>query len=358
MKIPLAKPQISEEDITAVTGVLKSGRLALGPMAVEFEKVLATRVGVSHGVAVSSGTAGLHLLLLALGVGPGHEVITTPFSFVASSNAILYVGAVPVFVDIDPQSLCIDPSAVEEAVTPRTRAILAVDVFGHPADYDALGQIARAHGLLLIGDSCEALGSELRGVPVGNPQLADAAVFAFYPNKQITTGEGGCVVTDDAEVSKLIGSLRNQGRGHDGQWLVHERLGYNYRLDELSAALGLSQLRRLDQFLEQRSAVAALYEKRLSPLVARGLLDLQGVDSSVTKMSWFVYVVRVDRQFEPFYQIRFGHRSGAFPIAEDIGARSIALPFFNDMSAEQVDYVGTALEDALFGRIGAGDANA
>jgi len=366
--IPLARPDIGELEIELVNRVLRSETLSLGPMAEEFERSLAAYVGAPHAVAVSSGTAGLHVVLAALGLGPGDEVVTTSFSFVATANAVLYERARPVFVDVEPEYLCLDPDLVAAAITPRTRAILAVDVFGHPARLDRLREVARAHGIALVDDACEALGSELGGVRLGDPALADAAVFAFYPNKQMTTGEGGMVVTADLELARLCRSLRNQGRGEGTGWLVHERLGYNYRMDEMSAALGLGQLRRLEELLAARTRVAGLYAERLAGVEG---IRLPQVAPDV-RMSWFVYVVRLDPSFDrdrvmaylasrgiasrpyfqpihlqPFYRERFGYRGGELPVTEAAGRSCLALPFYGLMTADQVDTVATALEEAL-----------
>ena len=252
--IPMSFPDINNDDICAVTAVLRSGQLALGPQAVAFERLVADYAGVKHGIAVNSGTSALHLLVRALGLGPGDEVLVPSFTFAASVNAILYEGATPVFVDIEPETYNLDPSDLARKITPRTKAIMAVDVFGHPADWDAIQAVAEAHNLRVIDDSCEALGAEYKGHRVGS--FGDAATFAFYPNKQMTTAEGGMIVTDDDEIARLCRSMRNQGRGEMGAWLEHERLGYNYRLDELSAALGVSHFNRLETFLAKRARVA------------------------------------------------------------------------------------------------------
>lgn len=372
MKVPLSRPDVSEDDRRAVLGVLSGPHLALGPKLAEFEQAIARMAGTSYGIGVSSGTSGLHVALLALGIVPGDEVITTPFSFIASSNAILYTGALPVFVDVEPETFALDPDRVEAGVTPRTRAILVVDPFGHPAELDRIRDIAQRHHLKVVEDACEALGSEWKGVPCGNGRYADVAVFAFYPNKQITTGEGGCVVTDDPEVDKLCRSLRNQGRGEMGVWLDHERLGYNYRLDEMSAALGLSQLRRLDEFIAARQRVAERYQQLLKPLEDAGWLRLPKVRPEVTRLSWFVYVVHVappiDRDavlvglrergvecrpyftpihLQPFYRQRFGYHEGAFPVTEAAGRTGIALPFFNRITEEEQEYVAETLRALL-----------
>lgn len=375
MRVPLSRPDIGELDREAVLEVLEGPALALGPKLREFEQAVAERAGTSYGVGVNSGTSGLHIALLALGVGPGDEVVTTPFSFIASSNAILYTGARPVFVDIEPQTYALDPDRVEAAITPQTKAILVVDPFGHPAQLDRIREIARHHDLKVVEDACEALGSEWKGVPCGNGRYADVAVFAFYPNKQITTGEGGCVVTDDPGVDKLCRSLRNQGRGEADVWLDHERLGYNYRLDEMSAALGLSQLRRLDEFIEARQRVAERYERLLKPLEEAGWIRLPRVRPEVTRLSRFVYVIHVapeiDRDalllglreqgvesrpyftpihLQPFYRQRFGHQEGNFPVTEAAGRTGIALPFFNRISEAEQEYVAESLGALLRAR--------
>jgi perosamine synthetase len=367
--IPLARPDVTEIEIQAVLEVLQSPYLALGPRKKAFEEEITKYVGVRYAVAVNSGTSALHLVVRALDIGPGDEVITTPFSFIASSNCILYEGAKPVFVDIDPRTLNIDPERVEGAITTRTKAILAVDVFGHPADWPALERIAEKHGLLLIEDSAEALGSELDGKRCGS--FGNAGIFGFYPNKQITTGEGGVVVTDDPEVAALCHSMANQGRGEGGTWLNHVRLGYNYRMDEMSAALGLAQLSRIEEIIEARAKVAAWYTQALArvegvepPYVAPGV-----------RMSWFVYVVRLAPEFsredrdriieglqaqgigcrayfepihlQPFYRELLGTKEGDFPITEAVATRTIALPFYNRLTKEQIEHVVDTLADLV-----------
>lgn len=369
MKVPLSHPQITEDDIARVVSVLRSGRLSMGPMVEAFEEACARVAGRSYAVAVNSGTSALHLAVRALGLGPGDEVITTPFSFVASSNVLLFEGANPVFADIDPDSLNLDPARVEEAVTSRTRAILAVDVFGTPADHPRLLQIAKRYGLHYIEDSCEALGSIIDGKPAGS--FGDAAAFAFYPNKQITTGEGGVLLTDDPGIADLARSMRNQGRGESGEWLAHPRLGYNYRLDELSAALGLAQIQRLDEIIARREQVARWYAEALSGLPGIRLprANRRG------RMSWFVYVVEVDESMagvnrdtlqqrlrtagveckpyfplihlQPFYQERFNIPEGSLPVAETVARRTLALPFFTEMRHDQVQYVAEEVRKAI-----------
>ncbi len=399
-EIPLSRPDITSAEIDLVTQTLKSGRLALGPFAERFEQAVAAAADRQYGVCVSSGTAGLHLALLALGIGPGDEVITTPFSFVASANCILYVGAKPVFVDIDPKTLNMDPEKLEAAITPRTRAIVAVETFGNPAHMEAYESIAKRHEIPLVEDCCEALGVRHKGRPAGS--YGRIGVFAFYPNKQITTGEGGCIVTDDRRLANLCRSMRNQGRaiadpleprsaaekgaaatagaiggggGAVGSWLSHERLGFNFRMAEMNAALGLAQMRRLDEIVHRRQHVANMYFKRLSgnpDIILPTLLP-------ETEMSWFVFVVRLggagewtrderDRVIaglrrheigasdyfpcihtQPFYEAlaREGNvrgRAGDFPIAESVSQRTIALPFYNDLSERDIDIVCGTLE--------------
>jgi len=373
-EIPLSMPDLGQAEINAVTDVLKSGRLSIGPRQEQFERMVAERSGRAHGVAVSSGTAGLHLVLAALGIGPGDEVITTPFSFVASANCILYVGAKPVFVDIDPGSLNMDPAKVEAAITPKTKAIIAVEVFGNPKHMDALGQLALKHEIPLIEDCCEALGGSYKDMPVGS--FGRVGVFGFYPNKQITTGEGGMIVTDDDRLADLCRSLRNQGRAIDtnpmgqetGSWLAHERLGYNYRLSEIAAAIGCAQMSRLDEILQRRSEVACMYIDRL---MDNPDLTLPTAPDGAN-MSWFVFVVRLSDEFsviarnriltglrrhdvgcsnyfppihlQPFYRQQLGHAHGDFPIAESIAQRTIALPFHNHLDSTRIELVCLTLK--------------
>ncbi len=374
--IPLSQPDITEREIEAVVDTLRSGRLSIGPRQARFEEMVADRAGRRHGVAVSSGTAGLHLVLLALGIGPGDEVITTPFSFIASANAILFVGAKPVFVDIDARSLNLDPQRVEAAITPRTKAILAVEVFGNPTHMQRIAQIAQAHEIPLIEDCCEALGGKCNGKPVGS--FGRVGVFGFYPNKQITTGEGGMIVTDDEKLAAVCRSLRNQGRpvdNHDAQdidptnrtgaWLMHERLGYNYRLSEIAAALGIAQMERLSSMLEARRQLAATYMSRLMDWEDLILPDCPPEECG--ERSWFVFVVRLNDRYgqaerdriiagmrrhdvgaanyfpcihlQPFYRQMFGYQKGDFPIAESVSQRTIALPFYNRMDEMAIELV-------------------
>ena len=372
--IPLASHDVRPEDIAAVVEVLNSERLSLGPKAEALERALAGTVGVQNAVAVNSGTSALHLLIRAFEIGPGDEVITTPFSFIASTNCILFERATPVFVDIEPETLCIDPALIECAITPRTKAILAVDVFGHPADLPAIEEIARAHDLRLIEDSAESLGSTLGGRPCGS--FGDAGIFGFYPNKQITTGEGGAIVTDDARIAELCRSMADQGRGAEGAWLHHVRLGYNYRLDEMSAALGLSQLRRLDEIVAARAQVAGWYFDALSGV---NEVVLPKVADNVG-MSWFVFVIRLAERFsradrdrvlarlrdrgigcrdyftpihlQPYIREALGTHEGQFAVTESVCDRTIALPFYPQMTQQEVGQVVDALRSSL-GRGGA-----
>ncbi|MFN2413677.1 MAG: DegT/DnrJ/EryC1/StrS family aminotransferase [Pyrinomonadaceae bacterium] len=361
----MSSADLDDADVEAVLGVLRSGRLALGPRAVEFERMMAEYVGVRHAVAVNSGTSALHLIVRALGLGPGDEVLVPSFTFAASVNAILYERAAPVFVDIEPETYNLSVHDLRRKITPRTRAVMAVDVFGHPAEWDELTRLAREHGLKVIDDSCEALGAEYRGRKVG--QFGDAAAFAFYPNKQITTGEGGIIVTDSDEVAALCRSMCNQGRGEMGSWLEHDRLGYNYRLDEMSAALGCSQLARVEELLGRREAVARAYTERLGD---SRLLRPQVVLPHV-RMSWFVYVVTlaegiardaVIRELEAagvparayfspvhlqkYIRERPGLRAEGLAVTESVAARTVALPFHNLLTAAQIDYVVARLLEA------------
>ncbi len=358
-KIPLARPEIRQEDIDAVVAVLKSPNLSLGPRLFEFEKKMAEFTGTQYAIAVNSGTSGLHLCIRALEIGAGDHVITTPFSFVASANAVLYERAKPVFVDIDPQTLNMDVSHVEDKIGDATRAILVVHIFGLPCDMDPLVQIATRHELKLVEDACEAIGAEYNGQRVG--KFGDCGVFAFYPNKQMTTGEGGVIVTDDRKIAEMCRIMRNQGR--DGRWLEHPHLGFNYRISDINCALGISQLERIHEVLDRRERVAQMYHERLE-----GFDSLRTLGSaSYRKRSWFVYVVILDDRFtrkerdgiilglgkrgiesnayffpihlQPFYREMFGYKRGDFPIAEGISDRTIALPFYNQLGEPEIDYV-------------------
>jgi len=363
--IEMSSAEINENDVAAVVKVVRSGRLALGPSVAEFEKNMAKYIGVKHAVAVSSGTAALHLIVKSLGIGPGDEVLVPSFTFAASVSAILYVGATPVFVDICTDTYNLDPADLERRRTSKTKAIMVVDVFGHSADWDSILSFAKKHQLLVIDDCCEALGAEYRGQKVGS--FGNAGAFAFYPNKQITTGEGGMIVTNDDELARLCRSYRNQGRDEMGQWLDHARLGYNYRMDEMSGALGVSQLSRIESILLKRANVADMYNKRLA--------NIPGVQLPVIKenmrMSWFVYVITLKEGLSASKLIReLDHRgipSRAYfspihrqtymaehltvtpilPVTDRLRDRTLALPFHNHMTREQVNSVARAIEEIL-----------
>ncbi len=363
--VAMSAPQIEDADIEAVTEALRSGTLGLGPRAEAFEVACAVVAGVRHGVAVSSGTAGLHLIVRALGIGAGDRVATPSFTFAASVNAFMYEGAEPVFVDVEPDTGNIDPAALD-AVGGDVSAAMVVDVFGHPATWDGLTEVVTRHDMRAIDDSCEAIGATWRGRRCGS--FGDAGAFAFYPNKQITTGEGGMIVTDDEGLARRCRSLRNQGRGAMGSWLDHEALGFNYRMDELSAALGVAQISRLDAFLEARATVARRYTERLAGLDAvRSPVVRPGV-----RMSWFVYVIRLDPvvdrdrvlrsladrgvpsrtyfpavHLQPYIRERFATREGSLPVTEDLARRSLALPFHNRLTEAQVERVVEALRGAI-----------
>lgn len=362
----MASADLSAAETEAVMEVLQSGRLSMGPKTEAFERATADYCGAKYGVAVSSGTAGLHLLCLAAGVKPGDEVITSSFSFVASTNCILYCGARPVFVDIEPHTYCMDPERIESAITKATKAIIAVDVFGHPADWDPIVAIAERHGLAVIADACESLGSTYRGRPTG--PFGIGGVFAYFPNNQVTTGEGGMIVTDDDAVYRVCKSLRNQGRDEGDSWMGHSRLGYNYRMDELSAAVGLAQMSRIHQLLERRSRVAGWYTEVLSrddriktPSVAR-----------YAKMSHFVYVIELlsshEREavmasleqrgiqtrgyFAPIHKQKyiadlFGAQQPSLPVTERIAKKTVALPFHNRLSKADTEFVAAELSAVL-----------
>jgi len=364
-RIPMASADLDESDVEAVLGVLRTGRLALGPQTVRFEQAICDYVGTRHAVAVSSGTAALHLIVKALGITAGDEVLVPSFTFAASVNALLYEGATPVFIEIERDTYNLDPADLERRITPRTKAVMAVDVFGHPADWDAIARIAEQYHLKVIDDSCEALGASFKGTRLG--RFGDAAAFAFYPNKQITTGEGGVIVTDNDEVARLCRSLCNQGRGEMGAWLEHDRLGYNYRLDEMSAALGASQLRRIETFLLKRERVARAYSERL----ARFDWVRTPMVKADVRMSWFVYVVTLAEglnrdavmqrmeargipvrgyfspaHLQPYIRERFGYAGGELLVTESVARRTIALPFHNNLSDAQIDEVVAALAAA------------
>lgn len=384
----MSSPDLTDKEREAVAEVLRTPRLSMGPNVQDFEEAVAERVGAKYAIAVNSGTSGLHLCVRGAGISDGDWVITTPFSFISSANVLLYERAVPIFVDVDPTTGNIDPalvaqaaadlsqgSAAAEAWLPRKgvlasgglKAILTVDVFGQPADYGPITTVAEAHQLSIIEDSCEALGATYKGRPAGI--LGDVGVFAFYPNKQITTGEGGVVVTNNDAWGERIRAMCNQGRMPGDLWLDHTLLGYNYRLDEMSAALGRIQMSRLDELLANRARVAAWYAERVPEIPG---VELPVVAPETTHMSWFIYVIRLDARYDrnkvlmdladrgiptrpyfnpihlqrPFVE-RFGYQEGDFPVAEDLGKRSLALPFSGVMQEDQVERVYQSLREAL-----------
>jgi perosamine synthetase len=390
MQIPMSSPDLTDAEREAVMEVLNTPVLSMGPRVRAFEQAFCDFTGAKHAIAVNSGTAGLHLCVRAAGIGPGDLVITTPFSFVASTNALLFENAIPVFVDVDPKTGNIDPDLVADAARDLTKggdsaarwlprlhadvqpagplkAILPVDVFGQPADMDPIDAVAREHGLTVIEDSCEALGASYRARPAGT--LGDYGIFAFYPNKQMTTGEGGVIVTDDTRAADFMRALRNQGRAPGDTWLQHTHLGYNYRLDEMSAALGVAQMRRLEDLLAKREQVAGWYSERMSEIPG---VEIPFVEPYTTRMSWFVYVAkfdaRIDRDalaqrlegrgvpvrpyfapihLQPYMVERFGWREGDFPVTEALGRRGLAVPFSGVMTEEQLDYVCRAVREAI-----------
>jgi dTDP-4-amino-4,6-dideoxygalactose transaminase len=382
--IPMSCPDLTNAEIAEVTHVLQTPVLSIGPKLSAFEQAVATYVGAHHAIGINSGTSGLHLCVIAAGITEGDLVITTPFSFIASANCILYERAIPVFVDVDLATGNIDPTLVTQAVNDLTRkqrekgtkrclkAILPVHAFGQPADMGSIASVARQYDLPVIEDACEAIGAEYKGHKAGT--LGDAAVFAFYPNKQMTTGEGGMITTGNEEWASLFRSLRNQGRDVFDAWLNHTRLGYNYRLDEMSAALGLAQIQRIEELLAKREQVARWYNERLADVE---LVERPHIAPTTTRMSWFVYVVRIrppaDRNevmrrlaeagipsrpyftpihLQPFYCQKFGYRRGDFPVTEYLGDVSLALPFSGVMMEEQVDYVCQMLRLSLLRQAG------
>jgi dTDP-4-amino-4,6-dideoxygalactose transaminase len=386
--IPLSATDLGDDERLLVEEVLRSGRLSKGPMLADLERAFADRFGARHAIGVSSGTAAVHLSVLAAGVGDGDMVITTPFSFIASANAILYERAIPVFVDIDPQTLCIDPAAAIDAIETMTRrrsgwerllppggakptgplrAIIPVDVFGRVAEMQAIAAAARTAGITMIEDACEAVGASLDGIPAG--RWGDVGTFAFYPNKQMTTGEGGMVLTDDEAIAREVSSLRSQGRSDDRSWLRHQRIGYNYRLDELSAAVGLAQFRRLDELLQKREAVAAMYIERLRGI--HGIAPLPPPRAGMN-ISWFIYVIRISEDIDrdalaadlatrgiptrpyfwpihlqPPYRDRFGFEPGAYPHTESAGNSLLALPFHGKLTEDEVGYICESIAAAV-----------
>ena len=369
IRVKLSSPDITEAEINAVCDVMRTTSLSLGPKLPEFEKSFTDFTGSKRAVAVNSGTSGLYLCMKALGIGHGDEVITTPFTFIASATSIMMVGARPVFVDIDPVNLNIDPSKIEAAITERTKAILPVVVFGNPEGLDKVCEIAVKHNLPIIEDSCEGLGSVLGGKKVGT--FGTMSTFAFYPNKQITTGEGGMIITDDDKLADMCVSLRNQGRGKGSGWLGHERLGYNYRLSDINCAIGIVQMSRLGEIVEKRRNVAKMYQERLA--VDKRLLVPQ--EPADCEMSWFVFVVRLTGEYslqqrnevlkkmydrgvqvsnyfppvylQPFMVKKFGFKEGDFPITDSVCKSTIALPFHNNLTQEEINIVCDELQGCL-----------
>lgn len=387
-KVPMSSPEINEDDRQAVMDVLNTTSLSMGPKVDQFEQAVRDLTGSRHALAVSSGTSGLHLCIRAAGIEQGDLVITTPFSFISSTNVILFEKAIPVFVDVDPLTGNMDAEQVSQAIIdlrkggkeaaqwlPRRlpgqpgklKAVLSVDVFGQPADYDKLTPVCKEHGLTIIEDSCEALGATYKGKPAG--KFGKYGVFAFYPNKQITTGEGGIIVTDDDADAAFMQALRNQGRAPGDAWLQHTYLGYNYRLDEMSAALGLSQIKRLEHMLNSRAQVAAWYNQYLQEFP---MIETPQVLPSTTRMSWFVYVIRLDGaikrdefarkliandvpvrpyflpiHLQPYIAGQFGYKKGDYPVTEELGERGLALPFSSVMSEEQVIRVCEGMRKSL-----------
>jgi len=366
--IPLARPHVGAREEEQVLEVLRSRHLALGPKLPEFERALGASLGAPHVSAVASGTAALHLCIRAAGVRAGDEVVTTPFSFVASANCLLYEGATPVFCDIDRRTLNMDPDAAGAAIAERTTGLLPVHIFGYPADMPAFEGMAGDRGLWVVEDACEALGAvHADGKPVG--ARGNLATFGFYPNKQLSTGEGGAAISPTGEMQERIDSERNQGRSPDMGWLDHDRLGFNYRLSDLACALGLAQLERLPEMLAARKRAAGLYGEALAGIEG---LDLPCPDTGGDRRSWFVYVVQLPAEVDrdtairelrargvdskpylpaihllSFYRERFGHRDGEFPICEDVTRRSLALPFFPELRESQIERVTAALEQVV-----------
>ena len=367
-RVPLARPYLDEREEELVLEVLRSGRLSLGPTIDLFEELIAERVGAPYAVAVSSGTAGLHLLVRTARIGGGDEVITTPLSFAATANCFLHEGATPVFADVDPRTWNLDPPAVEAAITDRTKAVIAVDIFGYPCELDALIALCERHGLALIEDSAEALGAEYKGRSIGSH--GPPGVFGFYPNKQLATGEGGVVTTHSEEQREQLVSLRNQGRSYSGgSWFDHVRLGFNYRWTDIQAAVGIAQLEKLDELLELRSAAAERYNALLGEIDG---VELAPADDEDHKRSWFVYVVRlapeIDRsrvmaemrergvdvaEYMPcihlltYMREQFGFAEGLCPVAEEISSHTLALPFFPGIDADDQEYVVEVLREVL-----------
>lgn len=369
MEIPLSRPDITEAEIEAVCEVLRTPDLSLGPKLGEFEQVFADYIGTKYAVAVNSGTSALYLCLLAAGIGPGDEVITPPFTFIATTNSILMTGATPVFADINPDNLNIDPARIEEKITDKTKAVLPVEVFGNPAGFDKICETAKKYNLIVIEDSCEALGSSLNGKMAGT--FGKMGTFAFYPNKQITTGEGGMILTDDEESADMCASLRNQGRSRMGVWLAHERLGYNFRISDINCALGIAQLARIEEMKAKRQQVAKWYQEML----AGDERIIAPVEEPGCDVSWFVFVIRLSGQYgieqrnevieqlrgrgiqcknyfppvlsQPFMAEKFKFKKGDFSVTDSVCDRVVALPFYNNLAQDEVAAICNELKAVL-----------
>lgn len=364
--IPLAKPYLTADEKNKVIEVLESGRLSMGPFLAEFEQKFAAMVGVRHAIGVNSGTSGLHLCIKALGITEGDEVITTPFSFIASANCILYEKATPIFVDVDENTFNINPDLIESAITDKTKAILVVHVFGQSCDMYRIMEIAKKHNLRVIEDACESIHATHHGKMVGT--FGDVGVFAFYPNKQMTTGEGGMIITNDEKIAKYCRSASNQGRSDNLQWLTHDIIGYNYRLDEMSAALGLAQVEKINVIISRRKELAEKYHKELS--------QVPGIKTPQIKSdnghTWFVYPIRVSEKIrtkvidllekkgvqskayffpcihlQPAYKAIFNFKEGSFPIAEKLSKETFVVPFYHTLKDEEIRIIRDALQESL-----------
>ncbi len=366
MKIPLAKPYIGEEEVAEVTKVVKSGWLSIGPYLKKFEEEAAKFAGTKYAVAVNSGTSGLHLCVKAAGIKQGDEVITSPFSFIASSNPIIFEGGKPVFVDVDEKTYNMRPELIEDAITEKTKAILPVHIFGQSCEMDEIMKIAEEHNLKVIEDACESIGATYKGKKVGT--FGESAVFAFYPNKQMTTGEGGVIVTDSEKVAKLSRSYRNQGRGEVEEWLDHVRIGYNFRMDEMSAAVGTVQMKRLPWMIKERQRIAEIYNKKLGKI--SGVITPHTAPQNTN--TWFVYTIRVEEginrdkamgylnkngvaskpyfpslHLQPIYKELLPYKEGDFPVSEAISKSILALPFFIALTSEEIEYVTEKVGEAI-----------